>query len=62
MRIVILGAGFAGTYLAAHLPGRLEGLRVRGLLGWVAWKLTDLKHLLSIGLSLRAFLDGFFDI
>ena len=36
--------------------------RLHGTLGWITWKITYLKHLLGIRLSLRSLLDWFFDI
>ena len=37
-------------------------LRLQGVLGWLAWKATYLKHLLSIRLSFRSLLNWFLDI
>jgi NADH dehydrogenase len=37
-------------------------IRLGGLFGWIAWKLTYLKHLMGIKLGLRTALEWFFDI
>jgi NADH dehydrogenase len=55
-----------GSALSA---GRHQGLvnltgliPLSGLLGWMAWKFTYLKHLIGIRLSTRSILEWFFDI
>lgn len=54
---------------SAFSTGRYQGLanllglfRLRGLMGWVVWKITYLKHLVGIRLSVRSILDWFLDI
>ncbi len=54
---------------SAFSTGRYQGLasllglfRLRGVLGWVVWKITYLKHLVGIRLSVRSILDWFLDI
>jgi len=37
-------------------------LRLHGIVGWLFWKVTYLKHLTGIRLSLRSLLDWFLDI
>jgi len=37
-------------------------LRLRGIVGWLLWKVTYLKHLVGIRLSFRSLLDWFMDI
>jgi NADH dehydrogenase len=54
---------------SAFSTGRYQGIanllglfRLRGLMGWVVWKITYLKHLVGIRLSVRSILDWFLDI
>jgi len=50
---------------AGHYKGfvSLLGLfRLQGFTGWMAWKFTYLKHLISIRLSVRSLLEWLFDL
>ena len=44
------------------LANLLGFLRLHGFTGWVAWKFTYLKHLISIRLSLRSLWEWLFDL
>ncbi len=44
------------------LVNLLGFLRLHGFIGWVAWKFTYLRHLITIRLSLRSLLEWLFDL
>jgi NADH dehydrogenase len=44
------------------LVNLLGFLQLQGFTGWMAWKFTYLKHLISIRLSLRSLLEWLFDL